>query len=126
MSGTRTTLEFSKKGKQAIPSYVDRSFVNSATKDRLEHLVAPHVDSFNYFLNHGLLEAINDIPENEFNLGEDLVVRMKFTDVQIGYPQKNDDQSGMDLTPREARERGLSYTGVLTTTITMLFPLQYL
>ena len=122
MSGTRTTLEFSKKGKQAIPSYVDRSFVNSATKDRLEHLVAPHVDSFNYFLNHGLLEAINDIPENEFNLGEDLVVRMKFTDVQIGYPQKNDDQSGMDLTPREARERGLSYTGVLTTTINVDIP----
>ena len=109
----RKTLEIAKVSGQRVPSYSNK-FVNSDTRDRLEHLVAPHVDSFNYFLEFGLTEAIADIPVMEFNLEDGPTIKIRFTEGQISYPTKNDDFSdNTNLTPREARERGISYTGSL-------------
>ena len=109
----RETLEIVKVEGQRVPSYSNR-FVNTETRDRLEHLVAPHVDSFNYFLEYGLNEAISDIPVMEFMLEDGPIIKLRFTEAQISYPTKNDDFSETsNLTPREARERGISYTGAL-------------
>ena len=110
---SRETLEIRKVEGQRVPSYANQ-FVNSETRDRLEHLVAPHVDSFNYFLEYGLNEAINDIPVMEFQLENGPLIKMRYTEAQISYPAKNDDFSeNSNITPREARERGISYTGSL-------------
>jgi DNA-directed RNA polymerase I subunit RPA2 len=107
----RKTLEFPKLNGQRVPSYSEK-FVSSAARQRLEHLVSPHVDSFNYFLEFGLNEAISDIPQMEFLLPDGPNVKIRFTEAQISYPTKNDDFSeNTTLTPREARERGISYTG---------------
>ena len=45
---------------QRIPSFSEK-FVPENTRKRLIHLVAPHVDSYNYFLELGLETAIADI-----------------------------------------------------------------
>ena len=47
---------------QRIPSYQSegKQCTDNVHK-RLEHLVAPHVDSFNYFLDGGIKAAVNDI-----------------------------------------------------------------
>ena len=109
----RKTLEITKVEGQRVPSYANQ-FVSNETRERLEHLVAPHVDSFNYFLEYGLNEAIGDIPVMEFKLEDGPSIKMRFTEAQISYPTKNDDFSAnINLTPREARERGISYVGSL-------------
>ena len=109
----RKTLEIAKVKGQRVPSYSNK-FVNSETRYRLEHLVAPHVDSFNYFLEFGLSQSIADLPAMEFNVEDGPNIKIQFTDAQISHPQKNDDFSATsDMTPREARERGVSYVGCL-------------
>jgi hypothetical protein len=45
---------------QRLPSFSDE-FVPENTRLRLMHLVAPHVDSFNYFLDVGLSSAVADV-----------------------------------------------------------------
>lgn len=98
---------------QFVPSYAN-SFVDPKVLLRLEHLVAPHIDSFNYFLNSGLQEAINDIPIMEIQLADGPNVKLQFISASIGQPTKNDDFcDSSKLTPREARERDISYTGAL-------------
>jgi hypothetical protein len=68
----RQTLEFPQRvtddGRQCIPSY-SRKFVSAETRARLEHLVAPHVDSFDYFLDSGLRAAVQDLPTYELKVG---------------------------------------------------------
>ena len=111
----RKTLEIARVDGQRVPSYSDK-FVNSETRDRLEHLVAPHVDSFNYFLEYGLAESIADLPPMEFSLENGQHVKIQFTGAEINCPTKNDDFSAStNLTPREARERGISYGGSFLT-----------
>jgi DNA-directed RNA polymerase I subunit RPA2 len=98
---------------QHVPSYSNK-FVDPKTLLRLEHLVAPHIDSFNYFLNSGLQEAINDIPIMEIQLDDGPNVKLQFISASVGHPTKNDDFcDSSKLTPREARERDISYTGSL-------------
>lgn len=107
----RKTLEIAKVQGQRVPSYSDR-FVNNETKERLEHLVAPHVDSYNYFIEYGLQEAVTDLPVFEFKLEDGPVIKIRYTEASIAYPTKHDDFcDNTKLTPREARERGISYVG---------------
>ena len=115
----KKSVAITKVNRQSIPSY-SQQFVNNEIRERLEHLVAPHVDSFDYFLTHGLLEAVKDIPEMEFKLDNDLLIKMRFNDAFVGYPLKNDDLCAETmLTPREARERCISYTSIFTTQLSI-------
>lgn len=98
---------------QHVPSYSNK-FVDPKTLLRLEHLVAPHIDSFNYFLNSGLQEAIDDIPIMEMQPENGPNIKLQFLSASVGQPTKNDDFcDSSKLTPREARERDISYTGSL-------------
>jgi hypothetical protein len=63
-----------KTGKQIIPSYVYGGFVDEATHNRLAHLVAPHVDSYNYFLEYGIQESIQDIPPFDIKIGKYVII----------------------------------------------------
>jgi DNA-directed RNA polymerase I subunit RPA2 len=75
--------------------------------------VAPHVESYNYFVALGMNEALEDLPVNEMMPEEGQHIQMHYTGVNIANPQKNDEHSTSKLTPREARERGLSYSGLM-------------
>jgi DNA-directed RNA polymerase I subunit RPA2 len=101
---------------QRLPSVSD-TFIDSKAKTRLKHLVAPHVDSFDYFLDHGLTAAIDDLPRNEVKLEGGPVVRLFFKHAAIGKPKKRGETSQEVLTPRECRERGISYGGDMQVTV---------
>ena len=99
---------------------------------KLRQLTAPHVDSFNYFLEAGLSQGIKDIEPAEFDIVDQKVVRenpgsidlgetssVKFwvEDVKVGKPLKSSSAGRSSrLLPRECRERSLMYSGPLTGT----------
>lgn len=105
---------------QRVPSFSEK-FVPENTRKRLIHLVAPHVDSYNYFLELGLETAIADILPLEMLLEGSHLVKFKVNRIILGLPEKSDDGSDGVLTPRECRERGLSYTANMTMEITATF-----
>ena len=104
------------KASRVVPSYPN-GFVTSAVRRRLEHLVSGHVDSFSYFLDHGIQEAVADMPPLEMKLENEeksIYIRFGVTNIHVGYPTRPYDDSDVKFTPREARERGISYTGAMT------------
>ncbi|CAM9349586.1 unnamed protein product, partial [Sphacelaria rigidula] len=78
-------------------------------------LIAPHIGSFDFFLEDGLKEAVKDMPPQLFEVGENgPVMKMWIEGVSVGYPgKKNEEAASSRLTPRECRERGLTYQGAL-------------
>jgi DNA-directed RNA polymerase I subunit RPA2 len=113
-----------------IPSFADKSFgdgiIDDATKARLEHSVAPHVDSFNYFLENGIDAIVHDMLPIDIALIDgtldaklgfsdvrpDCEIKMLFESITIAEPSKNEKNDlNNALFPREARESGISYTG---------------
>jgi len=109
---------------QVIPSFANAGqFVKPEVHRRLVHLVAPHVDSFDYFLDMGLSDAVADIPPMEMLLGEDLAIKMQFQQPEVGFPSKREDLSAVTrVTPREARERAISYTGAMEASVLIHVP----
>lgn len=104
--------------KSHVPSTVN-GFVSESTRKRLQHLVSAHVDSYNYFLEQGIVESINDIPPLDMKLDDNLYVKFTVTNANIAAPTKKDDLTDGILMPRECRERGLSYAGAMTCNITI-------
>ena len=121
------------KLKESIPS-VSARFVDEKTRLRLKHLVSSHTDSFSYMLERGIDEAVSDMPnldmklsggkprveiiddgsDSEDEVQDDCVyIRMGCSKVQVACPTRATDEGGRKFTPREARERGLSYTGAM-------------
>lgn len=102
-----------------VPSYSD-GFVADSTRCRLQHIVAAHVDSFDYFLEHGLHEAVEDLAPMEIQLHDNLILKLQYASVRIDYPVSDDSRvSGSlenrnALVPSEARESGSSYAGLMT------------
>lgn len=111
-----------------IPSF-STDPVDEPTMRRLEHLVSAHVDSFNYFLRVGMQGAVADISPIDIlletvgkgNGPKDTVfaphVRLYFSDVHIASPSRRDGVSDSKLTPREARERQITYNGMISGTM---------
>jgi DNA-directed RNA polymerase I subunit RPA2 len=104
---------------QRVPSFPNVEGVNEGTRRKREHAVSPHVDSFNYFLQSGLYEIIKDILAVDIKVDEGLYVKLLYTDLQVGYPTKKDEAHERKITPREAREREISYTASLIANITI-------
>ena len=109
----KTSVIAETKG-QRIPSYAD-GFVQDKARTKLSHLVAPHVDSFNYFLNSGLDAAMEDLPAQDMKLMDGPFLKFSVEGAKVGFPRKGDYSSKTDsmMTPRECRERGLTYAGGL-------------
>ena len=122
--------------RQPVPSF-RRSHV-SKTEDikKLHRLSAPHVESFNYFLDVGLEKGVSDILPYELDI-IDLskaenkgighvegkpsdTVKFWLENVKIGMPTKTQRDAGgsksgaMKLLPRECRELGIMYAAPLT------------
>ena len=104
---------------RSIPSFA-QGFVDESTRKRLKHIVAPHVDSFNYFLEMGLKTAIANMLPLDMKLGDNgPFITMKVESAQIAFPTKKDDMVEKELTPREARERGMTYAGAMSANLTV-------
>jgi DNA-directed RNA polymerase I subunit RPA2 len=114
-----------KKG-QKIPSYSDKP-LDEPTMRRLEHLVSAHVDSFNYFLRSGLEAAVEDLTPMEMTLqsngrgngpadtpGFAPHVQLYFSSLNVATPSRRDGVSDGKITPREARERHITYNGLIS------------
>jgi DNA-directed RNA polymerase I subunit RPA2 len=95
---------------QPIPSFSGSKIISSAVRKRLQHIVAPHVESFNYMIDYGLEEAIADLPPVEFALDDNHFIKLHFQSFEIGSPTKSVSEP-IALTPRECRESGTSYVG---------------
>ncbi|CAM9517529.1 unnamed protein product, partial [Scytosiphon promiscuus] len=97
------------------PSFTLNSIPGKTTADKRRSLVAPHIDSYNFFLEDGLSEAVKDLPPQVMQLGEGgPLLKLWVEGVTVGYPgKKNEDSASSKLTPRECRERGLTYQGAL-------------
>jgi DNA-directed RNA polymerase I subunit RPA2 len=99
---------------QRIPSYAD-GFISNDTRKRLQHLVAPHVDSFDYCLDHGLIQAIEDLSYQDLKLPDDgPFIKVGVTSIHVASPSVRDDNIERKLGPREARERGFTYAGAMS------------
>lgn len=118
---------------ETCPSYRNSHLPCEEDVEKLRDLAAPHVDSFNYFLETGLPQGIKDIEPSELAIVDPKKMRVSDTekidwddvntiqfwieDVKVGCPTKPA-TSGKStrLLPRECRERGLMYAGPMTGT----------
>jgi DNA-directed RNA polymerase beta subunit len=93
------------------PSYALDSLPRNLSK--LRELTQPHIESFDYFLDSALHIAVKDIPAVEVTLGDDNKTNLCWwlESVSVEHPTKGDGSvsSSKSLTPRECRERGMSY-----------------
>ena len=101
-----------------MPRLDEDEFVSDRVYKRLKHLVSPHVDSFDYFLQYGLDAAVEDLPPMEHTLGKELPFRIKVERVEVSAPSKREDLcDSLILTPRECRERHITYGGNMLATV---------
>ena len=88
--------------------------------DALARLVAPHVESFNYFLSEGLQRVQEALPPLELvHPGDGTPLSVWIEGLRVGKPLREENRSteGMRelrLMPRECRQAGSSYTAPLT------------
>ena len=81
----------------------------------LHAFVSPHVDSFDYMVETGLLAAVQNLRYEEAIVGES-TVRIWLEEPRVGSPSRT---VGGDarLFPAECRESGLNYAAPLTVTV---------
>ncbi|KNC77992.1 hypothetical protein SARC_09558, partial [Sphaeroforma arctica JP610] len=96
---------------------------NTLTRDKipdkispeLEQLVAPHVQSFNFFLSDGLDLAVADLECEEVVDDAGRVLKMWISECEVGYPRINEraQTNTHTMYPTECRERGVSYKAAM-------------
>jgi DNA-directed RNA polymerase I subunit RPA2 len=116
---------------QTCPSFSGGHLPAAEDVARLRTLTEPHVESFNYFLEHGLKAGIQDMEPAEVDLldpkqnttavNSDSITTVQFwmENVSVAKPAKaapTGKSASNKLLPRECRERGLMYAGALTGT----------
>lgn len=119
--------------RQPVPSFHRSHACRKSDVRRLHRLSAPHVDSFNYFLDVGLSRGVSDVGSCEVDLVDPSLpenrgvghavgrsvdtVQFWLENVRMGRPTKAQ-PSGVPRTtrllPREARELGVMYAAPLT------------
>jgi DNA-directed RNA polymerase I subunit RPA2 len=112
---------------ETCPSFSRGHLPHVEDVERLRNLVAPHVDSFNYFLDVGLEKGIQDIEPVEVDIVDPQKLRTSQVDlaeltsvqfwvenVKVGAPVKKTSGASNLLLPRECRELGLTYSGEMT------------
>ena len=112
---------------ETCPSFRRGSYPNEKDVERLRSLTAPHIDSFNYFLDVGLSRGVNDIEPAELdlvdpkkkdaggvssiNLADVSTIQFWIEDVKVMKPSKSGSGRSNRLLPRESRERKIMYSG---------------
>jgi DNA-directed RNA polymerase I subunit RPA2 len=142
---TKTAAAASAKAVQPVqtcPSFRAGHLPTASDVERLRSLTAPHVESYNYFLEHGLNAGLQCIEAAELDLvdtkspaalSEATTIQFWVEHASIAKPTKASSSMGRvntsagdaaatrKLLPREARERGLMYSGTLTATFAYRF-----
>lgn len=82
-------------------------------------LVAPHVDSFNYFCGAGLRKVVEILPRVRIDDGSGRPVSVWFDEVTVERPMREESRANalrkdLRIFPRECREAGTSYSGALS------------
>jgi DNA-directed RNA polymerase I subunit RPA2 len=115
---------------ETCPSFKSGHLPAEEDVKRLRTLSAPHVESFNYFLEVGLQAGIQDIEPaeldivdrknyvdwNELDTNETTLLRYWVENVKVAQPVKSTSGNTTRLLPRECRERGLPYAAPITGT----------
>jgi len=121
-----------RKIRETCPSFARANFTSPDQLQKYRFLSEPHVESFNYFLTDGLQRAVLDIDPVELDLVDSknaannnnpstTVETVKFwlENVTISKPTKDGFGGGrgtsgvQKLYPRECRELGIMYSGVM-------------
>ena len=93
-----------------LPSVARGALPSEKSVAALRGLIAPHVESFNWFLNEGIDLAVSSVDAEEMQVGEGGPrLRYWIDSVTLGRPSKSDDSIDTRLWPREARGAGLNY-----------------
>jgi hypothetical protein len=122
-----------------VPSFGSGHLPSASDLARFRSLAAPHVESFNYFLDVGLPAGINDIDVMEIDLIDPKVsretpdkihleetesIQFWFENVRVLKPSKVSKSGSVEkmgtslkLLPRECRERRLTYAGLLMASV---------
>ena len=118
------------KGVQNVPSHWSGSLPRKEDVERLRNLTAPHVESYDYFLEEGLARGVEAIEPSELDIVDpqklredpesidyDEVSTLKFwvEKAKVGKPIKGSPggRTRDNLLPRECRERKMKYSGPL-------------
>eukprot|EP01135_Chromosphaera_perkinsii_P009911 Nk52_evm4s1967 gene=Nk52_evmTU4s1967 len=95
---------------------LDESPIPNECHQPLQNLVGPHVDSFNYMLEHGLGEAVKDLDKKRVVDANGNILTYWLGDVQVGVPMLPDKEQrsrNRFIFPSECRERGITYKAKL-------------
>lgn len=89
---------------------------------RLRELVAPHVDSFDWFLQEGLDKCVADLERAEVEADGADPVTVWIERITVTEAQQSRDGDQKKLWPSECRERGLCYRGALWAAVCRMDP----
>ncbi|RLN67078.1 hypothetical protein BBJ29_004998 [Phytophthora kernoviae] len=113
--------EFVSEWPSTNPSSSSRA-IPPKTNEKLQKLVSPHLDSFNYFLTEGLDLAVSDIARVPVELPNQQRMDIWIENAQLGFPTTENQITGeQKLLPSECRQRGVSYTAPLVVTLARSF-----
>ncbi|KAF3902060.1 hypothetical protein AA313_de0210168 [Arthrobotrys entomopaga] len=74
---------------------------------KVKGLVKQHIDSFNYFCDVDLKKIVK---ANEMVVSEvDPNFFLRYTDIRVGHPERQDSDSDAEITPNECRLRDMTY-----------------
>ncbi len=113
------------EGVETCPSFRSGHLPRDQDVSRYRTLTAPHVESFDYFLETGLSAGIEDIEPAELDLIKDDSTKLEdattlqfwVESVTVAHPTKSlpsGRNKSRRLLPRECRERRLLYAGTMT------------
>ncbi|GKZ01462.1 hypothetical protein MPSEU_001096800 [Mayamaea pseudoterrestris] len=127
---SKVTKNSKRAAVETCPSFRSGHLPSETDVEKYRSLAAPHVESFNYFLDYGLGQAIKDIEPAELNMfdpnlqrsnpsaidwDESTVLKFWVEHVKVGKPSKPQNcGNSSKLLPRECRERGLMYAAPMT------------
>lgn len=92
---------------------------HSTSLQILENLGAPHLESFNHFLNAGMQSILKAIEPYEFELtnGEKLKVHIESCQITPPHINAQIDLKERRVFPSESRQRSVTYTGNCSMTL---------
>lgn len=86
----------------------------------MKNLGAPHLESFDYFISHGIQDCINHLTPLEFDLNNGEKISIQIEDCVITPPEVPTQMIGTatkKIYPTECRQRASTYNGVVSMTL---------
>lgn len=76
----------------------------------------PHLESFDYFITHGIQDCLNNLSPQDFELpnGENIV--LKIEECFVSFPEVPSEVIGVEtrkMYPTECRQRASTYSGMV-------------